>query len=157
MFDDEIENVSADANSSEDAQKASIVRVHTREQLLSLDAIDGLAERLNELDLPRRRVVEWMTDTLYGWIEAGGVVLSGEGKVIDIYPGIVDDAHGEDGSAIWISEQRRRTENSPRRRPRQSMWLRMALYDAAFQIAFGTSIIEQNNREISANRNGSSL
>lgn len=120
-----------------------VVQVHRRERLLSLDAIDGLAKRLNELNLPRRKVVEWMTDTLYGWIDGGGIVVSGEGEIIDIYPGIVDDAHGEDGSAIWISEQRRRAGNYPRRRPRQSMWLRMALYDAAFQISLGLSIIEQ--------------
>lgn len=126
------------------------IQVHPRERLLSLDAIHGLADCLNALNLPRRQVVEWLTDTLYGWIESGGVVMSGEGEIIDIYPGIIDDAHGEDGSAIWISEQRRRATNPPRRRYRQSMWLRMALYDAAFRIALGVSIVEEGNREQSA-------
>lgn len=118
-----------------------IVTVHQRERLLSLDAVYGLADCLNVLNLPRRQVVEWLTLTLYGWIENDGVVMSGEGEVIDIYPGIIDDAHGEDGSAIWISEQRRRAANPPQRRPRQSMLLRMQLYDAAFRIGMGRSIL----------------
>ncbi|AZI37887.1 hypothetical protein NT2_13_00720 [Caenibius tardaugens NBRC 16725] len=119
------------------------IRVHPRERLLSLDAIDGLAECLNVLNLPRRKVVEWLTDTLYGWIEQGGVVLSGEGEAIDIYPGIIDDAHGDDGSAVWISEQRRRAGHVPQRRPRQSMLLRLQLYDAAFRIGMCRSIIAE--------------
>lgn len=118
-----------------------LVQVATRERLLSLDAIYGLAERLEELNLPRRQVIEWMTDTLYRWIEEGGVILAREGDVIDIYPGIVDDIHGEDGSAVWISEQRRRASKPPRRRPRQSMLLRLQIYDAAFLIATGRGIV----------------
>lgn len=119
------------------------MEIHTesRERLLCLDAIDGLADRLNELNRPRRQVFEWMTCVLYAWIAAGGIILSGEGEEIEIYPGIVDDAHGEDGSGVWISEQRRRVNNPRRRRPRQSMLLRMQLYDAAFRIATGRSII----------------
>ena len=120
-----------------------IITVHTRERLLSLDAIEGLADCLNALNLPRRQVVEKITDALYGWIEAGGVIMSGEGEIIPVYPGIVDDAHGEDGSAVWISEQRRRSANPPQRRPRQTMLLRMQLYDAAFRIMTGKSIIPQ--------------
>jgi hypothetical protein len=125
----------------ERSSDSKIVRVHAREKLLGLDAIHGLADCLNVLNLPRRQVVEWLTDTLYGWVEQGGVVMSGEGDIIDIYPGIIDDAHGEDGSAIWISEQRRRAANPPQRRPRQTMLLRLQLYDAAFRIGMGRSII----------------
>lgn len=121
-----------------------IITVHTRERLLSLDAIHGLADCLNALNLPRRQVVEWLTDTLYDWVEKGGVVMSGEGDIINIYPGIIDDAHGEDGSAVWISEQRRRAANPPQRRPRQTMLLRMQLYDAAFRIMNGKSILSHN-------------
>lgn len=129
-----------------------VVRVHTRERLLSLDAIEGLAERLNELNMPRRQVIEWMTDTLYRFVDSGGVILDGDyGEEIEIYPGVVDDAHGMDGSAIWISEQRRRVANPPKRRFRKSMWWRMALYDAVFRISTGRSIIAEdtaiNNQE----------
>ncbi|MCB4859950.1 hypothetical protein K7W03_10120 [Sphingobium sp. PNB] len=118
-----------------------VIQVHRRERLLSLDAIHGLADCLNELNQSRRQVVETMTGALYGWIAVGGVIMSGEGEIIDIYPGIVDDAHGEDGSAVWISEQRRRAANPPQRRPRQTMFLRMQLYDAAFRIMTGKSIL----------------
>ncbi len=121
-----------------------VIQVHLREQLLSLDAIEGLAARLAGLDRSRRSVPDWIADTLYGWIDSGGVVLSGEGDMIEIYSGIVDDAHGEDGSFRWVSAQRSRKDvNAPQRRPRQSMWLRLALYDAAFRIATGRSILGQ--------------
>jgi hypothetical protein len=119
-----------------------VVQVHRREQLLSLDAIDGLADRLAELNKSRRSVPDWLTDTLYNWIDEGGTILTGEGEEIEIYPGIVDDAHGDDGSFRWVSAQRsRKASNAPQRRLRQSMWLRLALYDAAFRIATGRSIL----------------
>jgi len=127
----------------EGASDSKIIRVHTRDKLLGIDAIHGLADCLNTLNLPRRQVVEWLTDTLYRWVEKGGVMMSGEGDIIDIYPGIIDDAHGEDGSAIWISEQRRRAANPPQRRPRQTMLLRLQLYDAAFRIGMGRSIMSE--------------
>jgi hypothetical protein len=120
----------------------NIIQVHRRERLLSLDAIYGLADRLNELGIARRLVIEWLADILHGWLEKGGIILSGEGDVIEIYAGIADDAHGEDGSGIWISEQRRRVSNPPQRRPRQSMLLRLQLYDAAFRISMGRSILD---------------
>jgi len=116
-----------------------VIQVHRRERLLSLDAIYGLASGLNELGLSRRKVPDWLADTLYLWVEQGGTILSGEGTKIPIYPGIVDDAHGEDGSYIWISEQMRRC--SPSRRPRQTILLRLQLYDAAFRIALGRTIV----------------
>lgn len=120
-----------------------IIQVHRREFLLSLDAIEGLARWLNDLSLPRRQVIEFITAILYAWIEQGGVILSGEGEVIDIYPGIVDDAHGEDGSGVWISEQRKRVGiKAAARRPRQSMLQRLQLYDAARRIHSGLSILD---------------
>lgn len=144
MVDDRCEIHDGKWGCCEKSSGSKIIRVHARDKLLGLDAIHGLADCLNALNLPRRQVVEWLTDTLYGWVEKGGVVVSGEGDIIDIYPGIIDDAHGEDGSAVWISEQRRRAANPPQRRPRQTMLLRMQLYDAAFRIVNGKSIIPQN-------------
>ncbi|MPT47980.1 MAG: hypothetical protein E2598_06110 [Sphingobium sp.] len=122
------------------------VMVATRQQLLSLDAIEGLADSLNELPIGRREVLNWLADVLHNWIEDGGTVLTEEGKELIIYSGIVDDAHGEDGSGSWISVQRRRKEHSPpQRRPRQSMLLRLQLYDAAFRIAHGRSIFRDTH------------
>lgn len=120
-----------------------VVQVHGREWLLSLDAIYGLAERLDELNLPRRQVIEWVTRTLYDYVDSGGIILTGDGEELEIYPGVVDDAHGDDGSAIWISEQRRRLANPPKRKPRKSMLWRLELYDAAFRIATGRSIMDE--------------
>lgn len=118
------------------------VWVTSREALLSLDAVYGLAVFLNTLDETRRPVLDWLADVIFGWIEAGGVIIDGEGNQIEIWPDTIDDAHGEDGSAKWVSEQRLRVANPPKRRQRQSLWLRMALYDAAARITTGRSIIE---------------
>ena len=121
-----------------------VIRVHRRDRLLSLDAIYGLSDWLNELNKPRREVIQYGTDHLYGWIESDGVIFSGEGDEIEIYPGIFDDAHGEDGSAIWISEQRRRRlHNPPKRKLRSSLLLRMQLYDAVARITTGKSILPE--------------
>lgn len=119
-----------------------IIRLPPREKLLCLDAIYGLAARLEELNCPRRQVPDWLTDTLHGLLTAGGKIVTGEGEPLKIYPGIVDDAHGDEPSCIWISEQRRRVVNPPKRRPRESMLLRLQLYDAAFRIATGRGIVE---------------
>jgi len=76
-------------------------------------------------------------------------ILTGEGDKIEIYPGIFDDAHGEDGSGVWISEQRRR--QNPKRKPRESLLLRFQLYDAIWRIQgkpLGTSARQQEVTEV---------
>jgi hypothetical protein len=143
MFDLDLNEAGNFENNANGPVAQAVVHVHAKERLLALDAIHGLADCLNKLNLPRRQVTDWLTNTLYGWIADGGIVLSGEGEVIDIYSGIVDDAHGDDGSAIWISEQRRRSVNPPQRKPRRSMLLRLQLYDAAFRIGMGRSIVPE--------------
>jgi hypothetical protein len=109
-----------------------VIAVAPREVLLSRDTLFNLSDALGRLSLSRRQVTEWGTQTLYDWIEWGGVILSGEGEEIEIYPGIFDDAHGEDGSGVWVSEQRRR--GYPERGPRRNLLLRLQLYDAIFRI-----------------------
>lgn len=126
------------------------IQVSPRERLLSIDNISALGPRIKALKLPRREVAAELTNVLYAYIEAGGVILDGESQPIDIYPGIVDDAHGEDGSGCWISEQRRR--GRPKRRPRQSMLLRLQLYDAAFILAGRPVLAEARERDLIAVR-----
>lgn len=110
----------------------NVIQVAPREVLLTRDNLFALSFAITYLPISRRRVLEWLAETLYRFIEDGGVVLDGDGRVIDIYPGITDDAHGEDGSGVWISEQRKR--GYPRRAPRQTLLMRFQLYDAAFRL-----------------------
>ena len=113
---------------------AKEIRVSRREVLLTRDYLFALAKAMTMLDLSRRSVPDWLADTIFGWVEDGGIILDGEGKEIAIHAEIIDDAHGEDGSFQWVSAQRQRVANPPRRRPRQSLLLRLQLYDAAFMI-----------------------
>lgn len=110
------------------------IQVARREVLLTRDYLFALAKAMTALDLSRRAVPDWLADTIFGWVEDGGVVLDGDGREIPVHADIIDDAHGEDGSFQWVSAQRQRVANPPRRGPRQSMLLRLQLYDAAFRI-----------------------
>lgn len=111
------------------------IQVARREILLTRDYLFALAKAMTALDRSRRAVPDWLADTIFGWVGDGGVILDGEGREIPIHADIVDDAHGEDGSFQWVSAQRQRVANPPRRGPRQSLLLRLQLYDAAFKIA----------------------
>lgn len=111
------------------------IHVAKREVLLTRDYLFALAKAMTTLDLSRRAVPDWLADTIFGWVEDGGSILDGEGQAIPIHADIIDDAHGEDGSFQWVSAQRQRVNNPPRRKPRQSLLLRLQLYDAAFRIA----------------------
>ena len=113
---------------------AKEIRVSRREVLLTRDYLFALAKAMTTLNLSRRSVPDWLADTIFGWVEDGGVILDGEGQEIAIHADIIDDAHGEDGSFQWVSAQRQRVANPPRRKPRQSLLLRLQLYDAAFMI-----------------------
>lgn len=113
---------------------AKEIRVAKRDVLLTRDYLAALAKAMTKLDLSRRAVPDWLADTIFGWIEDGGIILDGEGQEIAVHDDIIDDAHGEDGSFQWVSAQRRRVANPPKRKPRQSLLLRLQLYDAAFRI-----------------------
>jgi hypothetical protein len=102
--------------------------------LLSVDYVHALAASVTELRLSRRRTPDWLAETLFGFAEAGGQVVTGEGALLDLHDCIVDEAHGADASFEWVSAQKRRVANPPRRAPRSSMLLRLQLYDAAFRI-----------------------
>src|SRR5690606_30106690 len=110
------------------------VYVARREELLTRDYLFALAQAISSLDLSRRIVPDWLAETGFEWIADGGIIIDGEGQEIPIHDGIIDDAHGEDGSFQWISAQRQRVAKPPLRNPRQSLLLRLQLYDAAFKI-----------------------
>lgn len=111
-----------------------VIQVAPKEVLLSIGFIWGLAKSLSDLGLSRRKTPDWLADVIHRWIESGGTILDEDGVELDIYPGIIDDAHGADGSFAWVAEQKRRADERPRRRPRSSLLLRLQLYEIAFRL-----------------------
>lgn len=118
-----------------------LVIVASRRELLGLDAIYGLSAFLNTVPESRRRVLDWLAEVIFGWLEEGGVILDADGNEIVIDADTIDLAHGDDGSARWVSDIRGRTANPPQRRPKSSLYLRLALYDSAARISTGRSIV----------------
>jgi hypothetical protein len=116
--------------------------VAPKEVLLTIGFIWGLSKSLRDLGLSRRKTPDWLAEVIFGWIENGGVILDEDGVELIIYPGIIGDAHGEDGSFAWIAEQKRRAEEPPRRRPRSSLLLRLQLYEIAFRLIERPVVIE---------------
>lgn len=125
------------------APDRQVVRVHREDVLRSAHAAHCLAVRLCELPESRREMPNWLLHTLGPFIERGGVIVSGEGREIVIHDDTIDGVHGDDGSFAWVSAQRRRAANPPRRRSRKTMLPRLQLYDAAFRIATGRSYVAE--------------
>lgn len=118
------------------------IQVAPKAVLLSIGFIWGLAKSIRDLGLSRRKTPDWLADVIHGWIASGGTIIDEDGVELDIYPGIIDDAHGEDGSFAWVAEQKRRADERPRRRPRLSLLLRLQLYEIAFRIIGQDVVIE---------------
>jgi hypothetical protein len=118
------------------------MQVAPREVLLTIGFIWGLSKSLRDLGLSRRKTPDWLADVIHGWIASGGKIMDEDGMELEIYPGIIDDAHGEDGSFAWIAEQKRRADERPRRRPRSSLLLRLQLYEIAFRLIGKDIVIE---------------
>jgi len=113
---------------------AKEIQVAADHVLLSIDAIEKLANAVVALNLSRRKTPDWLADVIFGWIENGGVILDPEGNEIDIHDEIIDDAHGSDPSLRCIDDLKRKAKERPVRKPKMSMLLRLQLYDAAFKI-----------------------
>ena len=121
-----------------DCLRLEIVRVETRERLLSLDFLEGLALQIQALGLSRVRTTDWLADKIYGF---DGVILDWDGRRLYIDPDIVDRSYGQDITCSWNSEVKTFASRPPQRRPRHSMLLRLALWDAAMKIE-GTSVLK---------------
>lgn len=117
-----------------------VIYVEAREVLLSRDYIAHLSASVSAMPISRREVLNWGSETLYDWLDFGGRVLTPEGEELDIYPGVFDDAHGEDGSGSWISCLRLRSK--PRRASRATLLGRLRLYDSAFK-ASGRAVLPE--------------
>jgi len=118
-------------------QPGKIVQVYRREQLLSLDFLEGLAMRILGLGLSRVRTTDWLAERIYCF---DGVILDWDGRRLYIDSDIVDRSYGRDEACSWNSEVKHFASRPPKRRPRHSMLLRLALWDAAMKIN-GTPVL----------------
>jgi hypothetical protein len=113
----------------------------TRERLLSLDCIEGIAIRVVELKLSRLGSTSWLAHTIYSF---EGTIFDWNGVALDQSesgPDYIEDAYGFDEACTWNSAVRKFAHVRPVRRPRESMLLRLGLWDAAFKI-IGQPIFE---------------
>jgi hypothetical protein len=107
------------------------IYTESRERLLSLDFIEGLAQRIVELDLSRVKSTDWLACKIYNF---DGTIFDWSGRPLYLGLDVVDRAYGDDESCSWNSEVKRFASEPPKRRPRHSILLRLALWDAAFKI-----------------------
>ncbi len=109
----------------------NVITTLPRERLLSLDFIEGLARQIVELNLSRVKSTDWLADKIYGF---EGTIYGWDGRQLYIDPDIVDRSYGQDEACTWNSEVKVFASRPPQRRPRHSMLLRLALWDAAMKI-----------------------
>lgn len=107
------------------------IYIESRERLLSLDFIEGLAVRITELNLSRVKSTDWLADKIYSF---EGTMYGWDGRILYIDDDIVDRSYGKDASGTWNGEVKAFAVHPPKRRPRHSMLLRLALWDAGMKI-----------------------
>lgn len=113
------------------------IHIEPRERLLSLDFIEALAKRIVELNLSRVKSTDWLADKIYGF---EGTIYGWDGRRLYIDPSIVDRSYGKDEACTWNDKVQAFASSPPKRRPRHSMLLRLALWDAAMKMN-GTPVL----------------
>lgn len=113
-----------------------VIQVASREALLSTDYIEALAKGLISLVLPRRKVLDWLAELIFGWLESGGKVADEFGNELIFADETIDDVHGQDATVRVISSIIAYGRGKPRQRAGRISTLGfMRVYDAAFKIA----------------------
>lgn len=100
-------------------------------ELLRPSYFRRLAVATANLELPRRRIPDWMADVIYGY---EGRILWPDGTAVVIPDNLIDDAFNNDGSFRWLSDFIRFAERMPRQAPQQRVVTRLRLLDLAFRI-----------------------
>lgn len=90
-----------------------------------------LAVATASLEMSRRRIPDWLTDTIYGH---RGLILWPSGRRYELHDTAIDDAFGNDGSYRWLSDFVRFAEQPPRQKPQTRVLERLRLLSLAFQI-----------------------
>lgn len=113
------------------------IYIESRERLLSLDFLEGLAIRITELNLSRIKTTDWLACKIFFF---DGTIFDWNGKPLYLDTEIVDRSYGQDIAFSWNSEVKVFASRPPVRRPSHRMLLRLALWDAAMKIN-GTPVL----------------
>lgn len=113
------------------------IYIESRERLMSLNFLEGLAVRIADLNLSRVKTTDWLASKIFFF---AGTIYDWGGRPLYLDTAIVDRAYGRDIACSWNSEVKMFAARPPVRRPRHSMLLRLALWDAAMKIN-GTPVL----------------
>lgn len=112
-------------------KKPSLIIVPDDAALLTPAAYHDLAIATARLNLPRRKIPDWMADRLY---REGVIFAFGDGAPFILTDNAVDDAFNEDGSFRWLSDLMRFAHTPPRQAPQRRLLPRLRLLALAFAI-----------------------
>lgn len=113
------------------------IYIESRERLLSLHFLEMLAVRIVELNLSRVKSTDWLACKIFFF---DGTIIDWNGRPLYLDSEIVDRSYGQDMAFSWNSEVKGFALRPPVRRPRHSLLLRLALWDAAMKIN-GTPVL----------------
>jgi hypothetical protein len=83
-----------------------------------------VAVLLASLNIPRRRIADWIADTIYGF---GGKIEDSDGDRFGLYPDDVDEAFDNEGSFRWISDFVKLADRPSRQSPQRRVLARIRL------------------------------
>jgi hypothetical protein len=106
-----------------------VVTVATLPELLRLAHFRRLAIATAALEFSRRKLIDEMSDVLYGF---EGKLVWPDGSAYDLPD--IDDAFGGDGSFRWLSDFIRFAERPPHQIPQRRIIERLRLIDLYFRI-----------------------
>jgi hypothetical protein len=107
------------------------VQVATDDQLRSRSYFQRLAMATAALECSRRRLIDEISDVIYGFEDE---IVWPNGTPFEIPD--IDEAFGPDGSFRWVSDFIRYGQAEPRQQPQRRVLARLRLIDLYFRIAF---------------------
>ncbi|APG63136.1 hypothetical protein LPB140_10445 [Sphingorhabdus lutea] len=111
-----------------------VICVGKAEALLSRRYKQNLAKRIKQLGLSRPKTTDWLADTIYGFLEDGGIIVDGRGNELIVGDETIDRSYYCDQAFSWNSDIKRFADQMPQRRSSARILTRLMLFDAAFKI-----------------------
>jgi hypothetical protein len=105
--------------------RLSLMLVPEDAALLTREAYHALAIATARLNLPRRKIPDWMADRLYRDDDGAPFILTDNA---------IDEAFNEDGSFRWLSDLMRFAGAPPSQAPQRRLLPRLRLLASAFAI-----------------------